>query len=117
MNDLVNEHEIQLIALRRSGHHAIMPWILSNIKGKYCFLNNCLPTTNPFITCNKEDSLISKININEEMKGKLSKKDYLLYNFENRPLKETVNEKFKENHDKWLGKSRKIKRLLILRDP
>lgn len=43
----MNKYEIRIFALRRSGHHAIINWILSTFdQQKICFINDCSRTHN-----------------------------------------------------------------------
>ena len=48
MTDTVNKHEMRVVALKRSGHHAIIQWMYANVGGGYLFLNQCRPGVNPF---------------------------------------------------------------------
>ena len=48
MTNIINEHEICVVALKRSGHHAIVQWLYANVDGGYLFLNQCSPAANPF---------------------------------------------------------------------
>ena len=44
----VNENEIRVVGMSRSGNHAIINWILQGIRGPYCFLNCAEAGHNPF---------------------------------------------------------------------
>jgi len=37
----VNEHEFRVFAMKRSGHHAVMNWLIGHFDGPIYFLNNC----------------------------------------------------------------------------
>jgi len=113
----INLNEYRIIALQRSGHHAIINWIISNIKGRLYFLNNCCPEVNPYSSFNPKGSVVDIINIDNEIKSMFSKKDYLLFNYENKSLKNIFSETFYNNIDNWVGKSKNIRNILILRDP
>lgn len=38
---LVNQHEFRVFAMKRSGHHAVMAWLMRHFSGPIYFLNNC----------------------------------------------------------------------------
>jgi hypothetical protein len=122
--DITNTYELRLIGLQRSGHHAILNWIVANIDGRYCFLNHCRPISNPFdessIRRNRKIKLVTNIqdlDVSAESSGVHCRKDFLLYNYEERDLRDIENESFYANHDQWLGRSGTIHNVLILRDP
>ena len=48
---------------------------------------------------------------------KPSRKDYLLYSYEEDELSDIFNDDFEMNHDLWLGKSAKRYDVIIMRDP
>jgi hypothetical protein len=113
----MNSIEISVSALQRSGHHAIINWIIANQKTNYCFLNNCYPHSNPFITASKTDSSLQHVQIEEELLGNFSDKDLLIYNYEDKSLPDIFYPEFKGDMGKWLGKSEQAFNVLILRDP
>ena len=45
---IVNQKEIRVTGLRRTGNHAIIGWIRAQHKEPTCHLNNCPPTVNPY---------------------------------------------------------------------
>lgn len=119
-----NKCEIRIFALRRSGQHAIINWIRYQARGRHCLLNECQPNTNPFLTCNRGNSLIatpivehSCLYWDQEIAGKLSKKGVLLYNYEDCCLEDVLTEHFTEHRRQWLGESLRTFDVLILRDP
>jgi len=38
---LLNQHEFRVFAMKRSGHHAVIAWLMRHFKGPVYFLNNC----------------------------------------------------------------------------
>ena len=119
-----NKHEIRVVAQRRSGHHAVVNWLRHQIKGRYCFLNNCDVNGNPFVRCQRESSLFNTSLIEHswafwerESSGCLSKKGVLIYNYEDKSLSDVVTEDFERHRMQWLGTSDKQSDILILRDP
>jgi hypothetical protein len=119
-----NVSEMRVFALRRSGHHAIVNWIRLQVRGRHCFLNDCSPNSNPFVTCRRGTSVIASPFVehsylfwNREASGKLSKKGVLIYNYEDTPFKDVVTDHFAANRHVWLGNSHKQHDIIILRDP
>ncbi|HTQ79140.1 MAG TPA: hypothetical protein VMM92_04030, partial [Thermoanaerobaculia bacterium] len=39
--EIVNHRELRVLAMRRSGHHAVIHWILRQIGAPALFLNDC----------------------------------------------------------------------------
>ena len=95
MTDTVNKHEMRVVALKRSGHHAIIQWMYANVGGGYLFLNQCRPGVNPFdlkhISKKPERRFISNIEgITPEQScaGQHVPKSALIYNYEHHWLHE-----------------------------
>jgi len=80
-SSFVNKKELLVVAMKRSGHHAIINWILQNTQGKTCFLNDIPPRTNPFVTASNRTSLLNDINRKQEIAGIHQTKDLLIYNY------------------------------------
>lgn len=122
-NNTINKNEFRIVGLSRSGNHAIINWIINQLNGSYCFLNCVEPKHNPFFVARPFNSdghffenNIPGFNINAEKAGIFSKKDFLLYNYEDCFLGMLNHQYFLENRTKWLGKSLVKKDILILRD-
>lgn len=115
--DYINEREIVVVALQRSGHHAIINWILANSSKDHTFLNNCLPSHNPFLNCSKTDSLIQHLEIEKEQQGEFSKKTLLIHNYEDKTPLDVFSPSFSSEREKWLGRSKILNNIIILRDP
>jgi hypothetical protein len=115
-----NTLEIRLAALRRSGSHAIVHWLLSQLPGRGVFLNSCKPGENPYASCYRGDSAVrpaGAFDLDRERDLGPSPKDFLLYNYEDRELPAVVSDAFEAEHDRWLGTSGRRFDLLVLRDP
>ncbi len=41
-NQIVNQKEIRILGLRRTGNHAITNWMIKQLPGKNCYLNNLI---------------------------------------------------------------------------
>ena len=120
MSDIINEVEIRVAGMRRSGNHAIINWLVSHYNDSVCFLNNC-EIGNPLVNYGKDS--LDKFNGNslfdfeKEGQGDFRKKDCLIYSYEDKLLEDIFTEHFNDNHNKWLGKSKYRYDVLILRDP
>ncbi|MFL5897100.1 MAG: hypothetical protein ACJ76D_01340 [Solirubrobacterales bacterium] len=120
----VNETEIRVIGMSRSGNHAIVNWILAQAPGRTCFLNCAEPGWSPFVSARPRTpelpgwrALYEGFEIDAEGDGRLSRKDLLIHSYEDTflgPFKKPENE---GRHDEWVGTSRRRVDLLILRDP
>ena len=120
----VNQTEIRVIGMSRSGNHAIINWILAQAPGRTCFLNCAEPGWNPFLTARPRTpelpgwrALYKGFEIEAEREGRLSRKDLLVHSYEDTflgPFKKPQNE---ARHDEWVGPSARRIDLLILRDP
>lgn len=120
----MNKREFKFVGMSRSGNHAIINWVIQQLKGRYCFLNCVEPKYNPFLTARplREGGKTYKTNIpsfdlQQERSGRLTDKDYLLYSYEDCFLGSVTHEIFNKNREDWLGKTTEHKTLLILRDP
>lgn len=122
-NDVVNKNEFRVVGMSRSGNHAIINWIISQLQGRYCFLNCAEPKTNPFFTARPlEQDKTYRVNYQDfdleaERRGDFSKKDYLIHSYEDCFLGMLNNKAFDEQHDSFLGPSRRKEDIIILRDP
>ena len=114
---IINRRELQVLALRRSGHHAVIHWIIRQARGRVMFLNNCRPNVNPFLSHNPYESQTCGCDIQAEARGELSDKDWLIYNFEDRPPHCTPGSLFEQCAMEWVGRSDRRIRLIVLRDP
>jgi hypothetical protein len=115
-----NAREIRLAALRRSGSHAVLHWLLRQLPGRGVFLNSCKPGENPYASCYQGDSVVQPagaFDLDRERDPGPSRKDFLLYNYEDRELSIVFSDAFEAAHDRWLGTSERRFDLLVLRDP
>jgi hypothetical protein len=114
--DAVNDHTIFVYALRRSGHHAVIQWILNNARKPVCFLNDCDPCTNPYLTAGS-DSVFESIDLAAEGRGNFSRKALLVCSYEDKYLARTFSGGRSDAMADWIGPSTRSTHLLILRDP
>jgi hypothetical protein len=123
MRHVVNNNEIRIIGMSRSGNHALIQWILGQLPGTYCFLNCCEPGTNPYETARPLDdgrcvrTNVRGLDLASEAAGRFAPKDWLLFNHEDTFLRRACGEAFEEQHDRWVGPSGRRTDVLIVRDP
>ena len=112
--EIVNEKEIRIVGLRRTGNHGIINWIKKQHAGQVWHLNNITTERNPYRVLYLH---YKKEHLNREAKGDSVKKDCLLYSLEDYPLEKIVRGGLEKKHDLYLGTSRERYDVLILRDP
>lgn len=123
MPEIVNHNEWRIIGLSRSGNHAVINWLLAHLDGRYCFLNCVEPKYNPFECARPLGSGdLYQVNydgfeLRAEQQGMHSRKDYLLYSYEDCFLGLLRHRPSEAWHDAWVGPSKARRDLLILRDP
>lgn len=120
----VNQFELRVIGMSRSGNHAIIHWLLNQAPGRSCFLNCVEGKTNPFVSARPlhRDGLPYAVNYPEfswdrELRGNFSQKDLLIHSYEDNFLGYVCHPLFEQHHDQWVGPSRRRYDVLILRDP
>jgi hypothetical protein len=111
-----NTLEIRVAALRRSGSHAVVHWLLSQLPGRGVFLNSCKPGESPYASCYRGDSVAGGFDLDRERESP-GPKGFLLYNYEDRELPAVFSDLFEAEHDRFLGTSGRRFDLLVLRDP
>lgn len=119
----VNQHELRVIGLSRSGNHAIIHWLLSQMPGRTCLLNCAEGKTNPFVSARPLASGRPYV-VNygdfawlQEQQGRCSPKDLLIHSYEDSFLGYVCHPLFEQQHDRWVGRSRRRTDVLIVRDP
>jgi hypothetical protein len=123
MSDVVNQTEYRVIGMSRSGNHTIINWLMSQIRGRVCFLNCAEAKTNPFLSARSLHHGRSYavnypgFDIESERQGQFSPKDYLIHSYEDCFLGSICHNLFERNHDRFVGRSRQRFDILILRDP
>lgn len=124
----VNEFEIVVFAQQRSGHHAIVNWLRSNLGKHSTFLNNFAPNTGfPLLdypntgflelgeaATNQKEQSSNRI---KTMLDSFRKKECLIYNFEENDLSSFGLRWSSFKRKAYFGKSRNYIIVLILRDP
>jgi hypothetical protein len=118
----INETEIRVIGMSRSGSHAVINWILCQWRGRCCYLNCAEPGTNPFVTARPlEEHTRWRANYDldyeAELAGRFSRKDLLIYNYEDTFLGPLSRPDIERRHDEYVGRSAQRIDVLVLRDP
>ena len=123
LSEIVNQKEIRVVGMRRSGNHGIINWIKSQHTGKVHFLNNTLKT-NPYryIYENLRDEIPqhqhAKGFYRQEARDNFVKKDCLIYSYEDYVVKDVTDDWiFNIKHDLYFGKSSTRYDVVIIRDP
>lgn len=98
--------EIIIFGLKRSGNHAIIDWVRSQLPGTACFFNNLKPGQDINKTREKDVTIIKNSSIN-----------YILHSYEDQNIIETLSLIEKDDFRKQIGPSRNSIIIIILRDP
>ena len=123
MAEIINQTELRVIGMSRSGNHAIIQWILAQAPGRWCFLNCAEGKSNPFETARvMDDGEPYRVNyegfdLERERQGDFTRKDWLVFNHEDAFLAHACSDAFEREHDAWVGPSRRRLDVLVLRDP
>ena len=121
ISTVINQKEIRIIGLRRSGNHAIIRWLEKQQTGEVLHLNNIRVNENPYR--DNYENLLRKNNSKnierwqQEARGFFTKKDCLLYSYEDYSLNQIANRRFEKTHDLYFGKSAERYDVIIMRDP
>lgn len=122
---LVNQREVRVLGLQRTGNHAVINWIYRQTPEFKCYLNFVEIGANPFATFQKrgtirefEPEFHSRINTITARMGWLKDKETLIYSYEDESLADAfANPRFERSRRRWLGDSAARYDVLILRDP
>ncbi len=127
---IVNQREIRVIGLRRSGNHAVINWIGKQAKGNSIFINHVKPLENPY-----RNQYESQLNLQraiekdadwkyrdldwwrQERKGNFSDKCCLIYSYEDQELERVAHPTFERMREVYLGKSQHQFDVIVMRDP
>lgn len=106
--DVVNLKEIKILGLRRSGNHAIINWLRSQLPKNTTFINHTRIKENPYRNVYEDQLFLAKNpeikgwrceDINwwrKEAKGEFSVKDCLMYSFEDQDIEQVAHPFLKE---------------------
>jgi hypothetical protein len=111
----INEYELHVFAMQRSGHHAVCRWLGGHFPSKYAFIND-ISRLKDF---KRQAAFYGFNNLEKEreLNGKLAYKDALIINVEERAFKDGGRKFFKQTKYYPRGRSRKTFNIIVLRDP
>ncbi|KKI98258.1 hypothetical protein PROH_20315 [Prochlorothrix hollandica PCC 9006 = CALU 1027] len=120
---IVNQREIRLVGMRRTGNHALSQWLQAQMEGTVLYCNNLEVLESPYR--HKYEVLRDHFSqhrqvmerFHQESLGHFSPKDWLLYSYEDHDLGRVVHPYFEVKHDLYLGRSQTRHDVLVLRDP
>ncbi len=123
--DIINQKEIRVAGLRRTGNHAILTWIQEQQKlmGTVLHLNNLKVDENPYrYKCQNLSYYFPEHKwaieqYKSQGRGHFIPRDCLIYSYEDYPLECIFSKRFECKHDLYLGKTQQKYDLLIIRDP
>ena len=118
----MNETEIQIVGMSRSGNHPITDWIFAQARGRKVLLNGAEGKTNPFLTCRPLASGLGwraepDLEIEAERRGRHAAKKLLIHTYEDSWLGHAFSNELAAHREAWLGPSRRRIELVIVRDP
>lgn len=114
MSAVVNRREVRVLAMRRSGHHAVVHWILSQLPGRGLFANDGKLDGGRLVG-NRFSRYVNLTDeeIARDRAGDLVPKDLYLWNAEDRAVEEFAALAGAASR----GASGEVVHLLVLRDP
>ncbi|WP_353258396.1 hypothetical protein [Prochlorothrix hollandica] len=110
----INDRELRLMGLRRSGNHAILGWIRLQYPTYAWHINHPPSGQNPYRFLHRH---FPKPELASEAQGKFSPKAMVILSYEDKPLTEICSPHFERFHDVYVGSSARRWDVLILRDP
>ncbi len=125
---VVNENEIRIVGMSRSGNHAIIQWLVRQMAqtprgARVCWLNCPEPRWNPYWTTRPFDdgscawTSYPGFDLEEEKACRFTRKDWFVFNYEDTFLRVARSPEYEREHDAWVGRSAVRRDVLILRDP
>ena len=122
---IINQKEIRIAGLRRTGNHAIICWMEEQQKpdNKVLHLNNLKVNENPYrykyqnLSYYYPQHQWAIANYQKQSKGELLYRDCLIYSYEDYSLKRVFSDYFEKKHDLYIGKTGQRYDVLIIRDP
>ena len=111
---IINALEYKLLAMRRSGSHALLQWIQAQAGGSGVHLNSCYAEGSPFAYCGG-DSQWNGYDPEAEMSGRHAPKDWLTYNYENQLPEKVWGHALEDHRDAHVGASARSFDLILIR--
>jgi len=115
-----NTLEIQVFGLQRSGNHGVISWLLQQSETPVVFLNNVTHFTDPYLNFHV-GAVPNMVPVSHNDPARIealrqTPKPLLVYSYENLTLRRLAREPLVPDRDTALGPSRRIRRVLLLRD-
>lgn len=120
---MLNELEVQMCGMSRSGNHAIANWIYRQAPQPKLLLNCAEGKTDPFASCRPlSTGLPWRTSPDQDVEaergtGPFRRKALLMHTYEDSWLRHAFSTELEEAHDEWLGPSRRRIEVLVVRDP
>lgn len=122
---VINQKEIRIAGLKRTGNHAIICWLKEQQKaqGTTYHLNNVKVNENPYrykyqnLTYYYPEHQWAIEQYQKQARGELVPRDCLIYSYEDYSLPKVFSSYFEGKHNLYIGKTANRYDLLILRDP
>ena len=123
MSDPVrNQIEVVICAFQRSGHHAIMQWLLPRLNPPVCLLHDVVPYSDPFFSyvdgrqfMEQHRDMLMPLDDIEALRR--TSRNCLMIDYQDTPLDDLTNPNIIPNRTTNLGHSDKRFHVLIIRDP
>ncbi|MEM7772248.1 MAG: hypothetical protein AAGA75_15925 [Cyanobacteria bacterium P01_E01_bin.6] len=112
--EVINQKELRIVGLRRTGNHAVIVWIRAQHPDHAWHINHPPAGKNPYQFLYTH---YKKPELRQEAMGKFSHKSLLMMSYEDQNLEEICSETFEKFHDTYVGVSANRFDVLILRDP
>ncbi|SFG71091.1 hypothetical protein SAMN04488020_103261 [Palleronia marisminoris] len=116
----MNEREIQVLGMSRSGNHAVCNWIFAQADEPKLLLNCAEGKTDPFATCrpfSTGEPGWRGVPDPGTAPEPGARRALVMHSYEDSWFAHAFSRELETHHDAWLGASRRRVRLLILRDP
>lgn len=107
----------RVLALERSGHHAVINWLLGMIPGRWVYLNNVRPHTSPFDMKGGERPVYNYLGYDHdaERAGLHSRREAIIYNIEQQTLGAVISEdELARTADRQYAR---VVTVIVVRDP
>ena len=137
--EITNQRELRVASLRRSGHHAVLDWIMRQLPGTVVHLNDLRPNANPYAQYWRGGVLgkgfgaeyrqrdlaamdfyagdEGRARLHADAQGRFAPKKVLVLNFEDCELARAFSARAERLHDLHVGRSGERLHVLVLRDP
>jgi len=111
---IINEREIRVVGMKRSGQHAIISWLQRHCDDRVYHLNNVPVYDNPF---RQRATYYPEPGLAEEARGEFTPKELLIVSHEDFGMDQVASARWRKYHDMFVGRSRESYVILVLRDP